>query len=187
MIALLAAALLVAAPPTVEPDALRARYARLRSLSADVVQLKEGRFWARPLESRVRLRYTPERVVWETLTPVRSTVTIEGGALTVVGADGRPRDLAPVANDRRLAGLVRFIQALLAVDLPAIERDFVLSYGPGQLVATPRPGGALDLFTGIVLRFDSDLDLVSLELDTTSERTRLSFHNVKRDLAPERP
>jgi hypothetical protein len=184
MFAALLAASIAAAPLPVTPDALQAHYGQVRTLSADVVQLKDGRFWARPLESRVRLSYTPERVVWETLTPVRSTVTIQGGTFTVVGADGRERDMGLMASDPRFAAIIRFIRSLLAVDLPAIERDFTLAYGPGELVATPRQDSQFKLFRVIVLRFDPALELTSLQLETESERTRLTFHNVQCELAP---
>ncbi len=64
MLALLALALAaapVATPvPVLTPEALRARYGGLRRLSADVIQVKEGRYWARPFETRVKLRYTPD-------------------------------------------------------------------------------------------------------------------------------
>lgn len=180
MLALLLTAVLAASPAHLTPDALRARYAGIRSLSADVVQVKDGRFWARPLESRIRLRYTPERIVWGTVSPVRSTVTIEGERLVVSDAAGKTRDLVPVAGDRRVVALLGFIRALIAVDLDALERDFTIRYGVGELVATPRDGSPLKLFEGIVLRFDARDDLTGMELVTATERTRLSFRNIER-------
>lgn len=181
MIAALLSLALAAQPPAqVTAEALRARFADVRSLAADVVQVKRGKYWARPLESRIRLSYTPGRVVWETLSPVRSTVVIADGALAVTGPDGRPGEAGIVAGDPRFAAVVRFIRALLAVDLPALERDFVLVYGPGQLAATPRPGADLQLFQAIRLKFDDTLDLTALELDTVTERTTLSFSHVER-------
>ncbi|OFX22603.1 MAG: hypothetical protein A2V77_19065 [Anaeromyxobacter sp. RBG_16_69_14] len=184
---LVALALIAASPPEITADALRARYREVRLLTADVVQVKEGRFWARPFESHIRLRYTPQRVTWETLSPVPSTVVIEGGSLTVRGPSGEYRELAGMANDPRFAALLRFLRALLALDLASLERDFVLDYGPGELVARPRPGPDVPLFTGVRLRFDRDLELVSLELETASERTRLTFHHVRHEPAPPRP
>lgn len=174
-------AVLGATSPTLTPDALRARYAGVRSLSADVVQVKEGRFWARPLESRVKLRYTPERIVWETLSPVRSSVVIEGDRLEVLDAAGRPRGPNALGGDPRVAALLGFIRALVAVDLDALERDFTLRYGPGELVATPREGSRLALFTSIRLRFDARDELAAMELETATERTRLTFQRVERD------
>jgi len=170
----------------VTPDTLRARYAEVRLLTADVVQVKEGRFWARPFESRIRLRYTPERLIWETVSPISSTVVIEGGNLTVRGAGGERRDLGAMASDPRFAAFLRLVRALLAVDLAGIERDFVLSYGPGELTARPRPGSDVSLFTRMRLRFDGDLEIVSLEIETTDERTQLTFEHVVRDPAPPR-
>jgi hypothetical protein len=187
MLAMLLAATLGATSGNLTPDALRARYAGLRSLSADVVQVKEGRFWARPLESRIRLRYTPERIVWETVSPVRSSVVIEGNRLSVSDAAGRPRDMGAFAGDPRAAALLGFIRSLIAVDLDALDRELTLQYGPGELVAVPRSGSKLELFTRIRLRFDARDDLTGMELETPNERTRLSFQRVERDPpAPER-
>lgn len=181
MIALLLAAALGATTGTLTSDALRARYGGLRSLSADVVQVKEGRFWARPLESRIRLRYTPERIVWETISPFRSSVVIEGGRLTVLDASGRARDVGGLSGDPRVTALVRFIRSLIAVDLDAIDREFTIRYGPGELVAVPREGSALKLFTSIRLRFDDRDDLTAMEIETPNERTRLAFERVERE------
>ncbi len=174
------AAALAASPARLAPDALRARYAGIRSLGADVVQVKEGRFWARPLESRIRLEYTPEKITWETLAPVRSTVTISGDRLVVADAAGKTRELGALAGDPRVVALLRFIRSLVAVDLAAIERDFVVRYGDGELVATPREGAGPKLFERIRLRFDDRDDLAGMELVTSTERTRLTFRNVAR-------
>ncbi len=182
MIALAAAVLLAAAPPTVTPDTLRARYGGLQRLTAEVVQVKEGKYWARPFESRVELRYTPERVEWETVAPVHALAVIEGSALYLVGPDGARRDLGPAAGDPRVGALLHFVRALLAVDLAGIEHDFVLSYGPGQVTATPRPGSDLGLFTAVRLGFTPELDVTSVDLETRDEKTHLRFEHVVREL-----
>ncbi len=176
----IAMGLLGATQPQVTAEALRARYGAVQELTADVTQRKEGRYWARPLESRIRLRYTPERVVWETVSPVKATVVLEGGSITITGPGGARRDLGPASGDPRVAGLVRFIRALLAFDLPAMERDFQLTYGEGTVVATPRPTSDLSFFKAIRLRFDDRLDIESIDLDTESEHTSLLFENVRR-------
>lgn len=178
--ALLSLALVAGAPAPLTPEALRDHYAGVRSLTADVVQVKQGKYWARPLESRIRLQYTPGRVVWETLAPIPSTVVVGDAGMTVTGSDGRPRDAGPVSSDPRFAAVMRFIRALFAVDLPAIERDFALSYAPGLLVATPRPGSNVQLFREIRLQFDAALELTTVDLETATERTHLSFSRVER-------
>ncbi len=182
MLALLLAATLAApaTPARLGPDALRARYAGIRSLSADVVQVKEGRFWARPLESRIRLAYTPEKITWETLAPIRSTVTIAGDRLVVADASGKTRELGALAGDPRVVALLGFIRSLIAVDLDAIERDYTLRYGDGEVVATPRDGARGRLVESIRLRVEAQDDLTGMELATPTERTRLTFRNVAR-------
>jgi hypothetical protein len=182
-----AAAALLAAPAAgapVTPDGLRARYGGIRRLEADVVQVKEGKHWARPFESRVKLRYTPARVEWETTAPVHALAVIEGEALYLVGPDGQRRDMGPMAGDPRLEAILRFVKALLSVDLAGIERDFVLAYGPGELTATPRPGSQLELFTAVRLRFEADLGIASVDLETKDEKTHLRFERVVQEPAP---
>lgn len=180
---LLVASAVLAAPdaaaPRITPEALRAHYAGIERLTADVVQVKEGKYWAKPFESRVKLRYTPERVEWETVAPVKSLATIDGGGMRLVGPDGKAKDLGPMAGDPRLAALLRFVRALLAVDLPGIERDFVLTYGPGEVTATPRPDGALAFFTGVRLGFAPDLEIATVDLETPQEKTHLRFEHVE--------
>jgi outer membrane lipoprotein-sorting protein len=185
----LALAVLLSAPAAqaaeakvVSPEALRERYAGMSRLSADVVQVKEGKYWARPFESRVSMRYTPGRVEWETVAPVHALAVIEGKALWLVGPDGRRRDLGPAAGDPRLAALLGFVRALLAVDLPGIERDFVLTYGPGSLDATPKPGSQLGLFRSVKLKFAPDLEILSVDLETADEKTHLRFEHIERVL-----
>jgi hypothetical protein len=176
----IAVALLAVEPPNVTAEALRARYGNLQLLTADVTQRKEGRYWARPFESRIRLQCTSERVVWETVSPVKSVVVLEGGAITITGPSGEKRDLGRAGGDPRFSGLVRFVRALLAFDLSALERDFLLRYGRGEVTAAPRPGSDLQFFKAIRLQFDEQLNILSVDLDTDAEHTRLTFEHLKR-------
>jgi hypothetical protein len=178
LLALLAALALVA-PGPLTPETLRARHAGARSLSADIVQTKEGRYWARPLVSHVRLRWTPGRVEWETLDPVPSKVVIEGDRIRV-DAEGGVRDLGARAGDPRFAALLRFLQALAAFDLPALEGDFALAWGAKDVVATPRPGSSPGIVTKARLLFDDEGEIRLIEMWTPSEITRLEFQRVAR-------
>lgn len=172
-------ALLLAVPGDLTPDALRARHAGAKALSADIVQTKEGRYWARPLVSHVRLRWTQGRVEWETLDPVPSTVVIEGDRVQVLSG-GAARDLGAQARDPRFAALVRFLRALAAFDLPALEGDFVLAWGPREIVATPRAGSSLTLLKQVRLDFADDGEIRRIEIESPSEVTRLDFQRVTR-------
>jgi hypothetical protein len=179
---LLVAALLAAPPGALSEAALRARHGGLSALSADVGQVKEGRHWARPLRSQIKLRWSPARIQWETLTPVRSLVTIEGEVLTITDARGGARTLG-AAGDPRFKALIELLRAFLALDLPRIERDFTLEYRGLELLARPRPGASLGVFTGLRFRFDDQLELRTLDLESADEQTHLTFENVVRERA----
>jgi hypothetical protein len=179
VIAAALAALLLTAPPAFGPDAVRARHAGTRSLTADVVQVKEGRYWARPMTSHVHLRWTPARVEWETVDPVPSTVIIEGDRIQVRTSSGT-RDLGALAADPRMAALVRFLRALAASDVAALERDFALAWGEREVVATPRPGSSLSLLKEVRLTFDADAEIRRIEIASPAETTRLDFERVER-------
>jgi len=187
MLTLLLSATLAASPAPLTPELLRERYAGLRSLEADVLQVKAGRFWALPFQSRIRFRYTSGRVVWETLAPVHSVAIIQGDQLTVTGADGKAREMGGLSADPRMTALLRFLRTLMAVDLIGLERYFVLAYGPREVVARPRPTSDLKLFEAIRLHFDDDAELTGLDLETATERTRLTFEHTVRDPPPPAP
>jgi hypothetical protein len=179
--ALLLATALAAPPAPLTAAALRTRYGNLAALSADVTQVKEGRFWARPMRSQIKLRWTQGRIEWETVSPVRSLVTIEGEALSITDSHGQPRSLG-ANGDPRFKALITMLRAFLSLDLPAIERDFTLEYAGLDLVARLRPEAAVRVFSTLRFRFDERLELIGLELVAESERTTLTFDNVVRDV-----
>jgi len=163
----------------ITPEMIRARHAGARSLAADIVQTKEGRYWARPLVSHIRLRWTPARVEWEILDPVHSTVVIEGERLRVL-TDKGSRDMGAVAGDPRFTALLRFLRALASFDLAALERDFSLSWGARDIVATPREGAGLGVLKLVRLEFDDAGEIRRIDVETAAETTRIEFRNVER-------
>jgi len=184
---LLLTALLAVPPAPIDAAALRARYARLASLTAEITQVKEGRFWARPMRSAVGLRWTPSRIEWETRSPIRSLLVIEGGALTITDAHGKVRSLG-AAGDPRLQSLVTLLRAFLSLDLAAIERQYELHYQGTDLVARLRPEAPVRVFSTLRFHFDERLDLASLVLEAEGERTTLVFDRLTREtLAPAAP
>lgn len=82
--------------------------------------------------------------------------------------------------DPRVTAMIRFIRALVALDLASIERDFTVRYGPRELVATPRASSELAVFESIRMRFDEHVDPVELEVRTANERTSLRFERLER-------
>lgn len=177
--ALVLATFVLSGSPEVTAEWLRARHLGAKSLTADIVQTKEGKYWARPFTTHVRLRWTPGRVEWETLDPVRSTVVIEGDRIRVVG-DGRDRDLGAVASDPRFAALIRFLRALAAFDLPALEEEFSLTWGARDITATPRPKSNLAMIRQVKLSFDGEGEIHLIEMSTATETTRIEFQRVER-------
>lgn len=178
---LLLASLLAPPPQPLTAVALRSRYGSLASLSADITQVKEGRFWARPMRSQIKLRWTPARIEWETVSPVRSLVTIEGETLSITDGHGNTRTLG-AAGDPRFKALINTLRAFLSLDLPAIERDYTLEYTGLDLVARLRPEATVRVFSMLRFRFDERLELIGLELVAESERTNLAFDHVIRSL-----
>lgn len=178
---LLLSAILAAPPAPLTAEALRARFGNLTSLSADITQVKEGRFWARPMRSQIKLRWTPGHIEWETVSPIRSLVTIEGQVLTITDSRGMARTLG-AASDPRFQALITLLRAFLSLDLPAIEREYTLEYAGLDLVARLRPEAAVRVFRALRFRFDERLELVGLELVAELELTNLTFDHVIRDV-----
>ena len=172
-------ALLLFATTALSPEVLRARHAGTKSLSAEIVQTKEGRYWARPLVSHIRLTWTPQRMEWLTRDPVPSRVVIEGGHIVVSGGAGS-RDLRAAEADPRFAALLRLLQALAAFDLEALQQDHALAWGGRDVVATPTTKSGAALLTRIRLVFDDDAEIRLIELTMPSEVTRLEFQRVER-------
>jgi hypothetical protein len=181
MHALLLALLLSAPPAPITAEALRARHASTEVLTAEVLQVKDGRRWARPLESRVRLRWRPGRVEWETLSPIKSTVVVQGEAITVLGPDGRARDLGAAAADPRLGAVLRLVRALLGADLGGLEREYALAFSGREVALTPREGPAASLFESVRLRFDDAGEIAEVRIASPAETTRMTFLSVVRE------
>lgn len=182
MHALLLALLVSAADPApITAEALRARHARTATLTAEVVQVKEGKRWARPLEARVRLRWQEGRVEWETLSPVRSTLVVQGDAITVLGPDGRARDLGAAAADPRFGAVLRLVRALLGADLGALEREYALAFAGREVALTPREGPAAAIFESVRLRFDDAGEIAEVRIASPAETTRMTFLSVVRE------
>lgn len=178
----LVVALSIFASPVLDEPALRARYGNLASLTAEVSQMKEGRYWARPMRSEIQLEWTPQQTRWKTISPVQSTVIIAGDALTVTDSHGSVRTLEGSA-DPRFGALVSLLRAFLGLDLPRIERDFILEFRGHDLVARARPDASVTLFKTVTFRFDDELDIRGVDLVSDSEQTHLAFRNVVRKLA----
>ncbi|MGA8892361.1 MAG: hypothetical protein WB493_12380 [Anaeromyxobacteraceae bacterium] len=151
----------------------------MRTLEAEIVQVKEGRYWARPMTSRVKLHWTPARIEWETVEPVQASVVIEGDRVRVTGIGTGGSDVGAAARDPRVASLLRFLRALVAFDLPSIERDYELTWQGRTVEARPRPSTTAFL-DRIRLTFDEQDEIHLVELTTPSEVTRLEFLKVER-------
>ncbi len=177
--AALIVALLVAAQPAPTADRLRQRHSGVKTLEADIVQVKEGRFWARPLTSHVKLHWTPSRIEWETTEPVRASVVVEGDRVRVTGPGTDGRDLGAAARDPRVAALLKFLRALVAFDLPSIEKEFELTWQERALDGRPRASTG-SAFEHIRLTFDADDEIQLVEFSTATEKTRLEFLKVER-------
>jgi hypothetical protein len=172
-------AVLLAAQPLPTADRLRQRHSGAKTLEADIIQVKEGRYWARPLTSHVKLHWTPSRIEWETTEPVRASVVVEGDRVRVTGPGTESRDLGGAARDPRIGALLKFLKALVAFDLPSIEKDYELTWQERSLEGRPRAATATAL-ERIRLTFDANDEIHVVEFSTATEKTRLEFLKVER-------
>ena len=78
---------------TMSIETLQTRYKSLKNLTAEIEQEKTGVYLAKPLQSQIHLEYHDGHVVWETKTPVKSRVLLEGQNLKLVDASGNTKTI----------------------------------------------------------------------------------------------
>ena len=184
-IAAIAAMLVMASPAhaqtPISAESLKAHFAKMGPFTAEAEQTKTARFLARPLVSKVHLRYTAERIEWETLTPIHSSVVIDKDGLHVQGGAGP----GTAKQDPRAMALIRFIRNLFALDFAALEQDFTLSFEGRSMKAAPKESSSLKGMLGAIeMRFTDSLDLESLQIVTPDETSKLLFQKLTPEARP---
>jgi hypothetical protein len=136
-----------------------------------------------PLESRGRLLFrAPDRLEKQTVTPVRETVRIEGGTVTIEGAPVRgvpDRRSVQLADIPLLSALVESLLATLAGDRARLQRHYqpVLAHeGRGwALTLTPVEPALRDAIARVVLRGQGD-GVTGVDIfESGGDRTELSI------------
>jgi len=161
---------------------LLARFARLPGLSAHFREEKHIALLAAPLINEGTLYFAPPgRLVRHTERPARSTLLVEGDRITV-GEGGEVRSLE-LARSPALRVFVEGFVHLLSGDREGLERDFELSFEPGdgerwRLVLRPRAVEVQRMVQRLEAR-GTGVILDSLEIDeASSDRTVTTFFEV---------
>lgn len=128
--------------------------AKVQTLQANFVQVQSRKILRHPLESLGTVRFTrPSTLVWNVLTPMRSTFSLEGQRATMdvpdVGVHER-FDLAAVPDASRLA---TSLMVWLEADAAAVERDFTATYvqAPASVRLVPKDTRLAGLVTTVTL------------------------------------
>jgi hypothetical protein len=151
-------------------ESLKAAYANVHMLSAEIEQTKSSPYLYKPLVSRIHLEYADGRVLWRILEPVRGEVIFDNGRISTDGTVTLPPEAA-----ERMAPLMRLLQAVFSVDLAVIEKDFDLVISENSLEARPRPGSEVSFVKRLVFRFQPDLSPAQVTVETGDETTELKF------------
>lgn len=119
----------------VPADALAtwAEMARVQTLEARFVQVRTSRLLAKPLEARGLLRFErPDRLAWTTESPARSTLVMQGTRVGMAWPDLGVWEEVDLAGSPEAARFVRGTMVWMAADLSSVERDWTLTWTPGE-------------------------------------------------------
>ena len=159
-------------------EVLKAHYAKITAFTAEADQEKKAAFLARPLKSEVVMSMKDGRIEWKTLKPVVSSIAIDADGIHLEsgGASGAGEALKNAGKDPRAAAFIGFLRSLFALDFPAIEKDFALTFSGNAMQARPRETSSLGaMIRGIDLEFAPDLALRKVVVETKDETTTLIF------------
>jgi len=151
-------------------ESLRAAYANVQMLSAEIEQTKSSPYLYKPLVSRIHLEFAAGRVLWRILEPVHGELVFDNGKISTDGTVTLPPEAA-----ERMAPVLRFFQAVFSVDLAVIEKDFDLVFSESSLEARSRPGNEGAFVKRLVFRFQPDLSPAQVTVETGDETTELKF------------
>lgn len=154
----------------VTPGALRAAYAEVQQVTAEIEQTKSSPFLFRPLVSRIHMEYGNGRVLWRVTEPVRGELVFDNGRVSGDSA-------APLSSGAAeiLAPLTRLFRAVFSFDFAALGQDFDLVFSANVLEARTRAGSELAFVKRLVFRFNPDLSPASVAVETGDETTELKF------------
>ena len=159
-------------------EVLKAHYAKITAFTAEADQEKKAAFLARPLKSEVVMSMKDGRIEWKTVKPVVSTIAIDADGIHLESgaASGAGEALQNAGKDPRAAAFIGFLRSLFALDFPAIEKDFALTFSGNQMRARPRETSSLGaMIRGIDIEFAPDLSLRRVVVETKDETTTLVF------------
>lgn len=141
-LAAFAAAKAQAAPGRDGLGALMQSMAQVRTETAHFTERKSLPMLSAPLQLSGTLAYrAPDYVRKTTAPPYAQNFVLQGGEITLTGQDGQTHHFS-VAQDPEIGDLAEGIRAVLAGDLPALQRVFKVAYAGSpqawRIVLTPK-------------------------------------------------
>lgn len=174
-------ALLLLAPSSAKAttlDAVKASYKSVTTINAKISLTKTSKYLKRPVVSEVELRVSPGLIIWESMAPVRSKIQIDHDGLTM---DGTKMD---GAVQEKAKPLISTLKSLLTFDWRAIEEALDVKVDGLFLRGTPKPNGALAMFSAVVFEFQGNLDPKFITLTADREITSLRFQSFDKKVVP---
>lgn len=154
-------------------ERVKARYAGLTRLQADVEQTRTGKHLLKPFVSEIRLDYTPGAITWSYVRPFQKSIK-----MTRDGFEMGEKKLPP-AHSERLKSLSSMLDSLFRMDLEAIRKDFDLKVTGDVVGATPKDDSPLKFVQTMNFEFDKKLDILSVTVATERDSAVMKFSNIR--------
>lgn len=175
----------VLAADTVGPS-LWPELGKVTKLEANFVQVQHRKILKKPLESRGTVRFArPSSLVWNVLSPAKSTFSLEGSKATMDVPDVGSHevlDLAAVPDASRLA---TSLMVWLKADAAAVDHDFTATYvqSPPSVKLAPKDERLGKLVTSVNLDLATNPWRVSAVhfTEPTGDSVDIRFTGVKLD------
>jgi hypothetical protein len=179
-----APAMAAVATPTAPADSVHARLAPAGVLRGRFEQEKQVQGFRQPLRSTGDFVVAPGRgVVWNTRQPFASTLVLTAKQVQVRKPDGTRKAVGKSRGGRAAALVNQLMVALLAGDLPTLQKRFelqetLLPEGRWRLDLVPRESALKRAFARLELEGGRHVDAVRLD-ERSGDRTTLRFLDLR--------
>jgi hypothetical protein len=166
-----------ASAANLDASSLKKAWTGVTWMEAHVDQVKKSPHFVRPLKSKVVLIWTPKRIVWKVVEPNQVEMVLEDGVST-----GMPTGSM---DNTRIAMLARLLEKIFTVDIEGLQREFDLTFGEHEVLAVPKMASAP--VRRLQIKFDADLRPATVNVETGSDQTELTFRSLKLSRNPGGP